>query len=585
MFKYIEGDIRNFGKDPNGRWKGFGLGEEGQLRVIVEDSTSTVSGTQFAALAVSNSADYNVTVSWDDLPFDTTILSNNPTAIYLDNNKVVVKHDSLYRITYNLQVKPSGNTRETDARVYLNGSSVVPGSIDYVYTYQDEVHLLTKTFVAYLHEDDYVTLQVKGDSTPITIPAKYYFEVVEYTTQKGEKGDTGEQGPPGVPGTGSTINVWDDGVLTASGIANLDFGENIKVTTVSGSDTATVDVDLSLLTESYIDVYDSTGTTIIGTSWSDVTFDVERQITNAFTHSGSVITAQTEGEFVINARVTYDISSSTRTEAQSRLLIDTGSGFTVVPGTVTNTYHRTTNAGSTTGIITCILSLNPGDQLKVQGRVTQGASSLHTVAHGSSFTAFSVRGQKGEDGIDGQDGAPGPPGSGSTLLIQDEGSYIANTPHTTLNFKGNTVTVTDAGGGVADIDIITAPHVFGDDFAYSVSESTSSTSNTSFLHKISMVTPTLTQNALYRVGWYYEWNYNSTSTDIEVRGTIGSQTMFNHREEPQDSGSDQWHVGGGYYYYSAPSSSKFYIYLDYRSTYTGRTASIRRARVEFWRVK
>ena len=138
---------------------------------------------------------------------------------------------------------------------------------------------------------------------------------------------------------------------------------------------------------------------------------------------------------------------------------------------------------------------------------------------------------------------------------------------------------------MADIDIITAPHVFGDDFAYSVSESTSSTSNTSFLHKISMVTPTLTQNALYRVGWYYEWNYNSTSTDIEVRGTIGSQTMFNHREEPQDSGSDQWHVGSGYYYYSAPSSSKFYIYLDYRSTYTGRTASIRRARVEFWRVK
>lgn len=41
----------------------------------------------------------------------------------------------------------------------------------------------------------------------------------------------------------------------------------------------------------------------------------------------------------------------------------------------------------------------------------------------------------------------------SNISVQDEGAPVQNTPHTTLNFVGDGVQVTDAGGGVAQISI------------------------------------------------------------------------------------------------------------------------------------
>ncbi len=41
----------------------------------------------------------------------------------------------------------------------------------------------------------------------------------------------------------------------------------------------------------------------------------------------------------------------------------------------------------------------------------------------------------------------------SGIDVEDEGTPLANNPHTTLNFVGDGVTATDAGGGVADITI------------------------------------------------------------------------------------------------------------------------------------
>jgi len=44
-------------------------------------------------------------------------------------------------------------------------------------------------------------------------------------------------------------------------------------------------------------------------------------------------------------------------------------------------------------------------------------------------------------------------GGGIGVNVQDEGVPLANNPHPTLNFIGAGVTATDAGGGIADIDI------------------------------------------------------------------------------------------------------------------------------------
>jgi hypothetical protein len=47
------------------------------------------------------------------------------------------------------------------------------------------------------------------------------------------------------------------------------------------------------------------------------------------------------------------------------------------------------------------------------------------------------------------------------VTIQEEGVDLANTPHTTLNFIGNTIVTADAGGGVASITV--TPVIFRDE--------------------------------------------------------------------------------------------------------------------------
>ncbi len=59
----------------------------------------------------------------------------------------------------------------------------------------------------------------------------------------------------------------------------------------------------------------------------------------------------------------------------------------------------------------------------------------------------------------------GADGAGATISISDQGSAIPNTPHGTLNFIGD-VESTDAGGGVADIEILggmVQPYLSGND--------------------------------------------------------------------------------------------------------------------------
>lgn len=47
--------------------------------------------------------------------------------------------------------------------------------------------------------------------------------------------------------------------------------------------------------------------------------------------------------------------------------------------------------------------------------------------------------------------------SGQPVTLEDEGVPVTNTPHTTMNFVGSGVAVTDAGGGVATVTVTGAP--------------------------------------------------------------------------------------------------------------------------------
>lgn len=192
----------------------------------------------------------------------------------------------------------------------------------------------------------------------------------------------------------------------------------------------------------YFDGYDAVGGTVFGTggSWTDIPITtVRKQDSDAFNHSGSSpeVEILVTGSFEVDYQVTCDqTAGNNRATGQSRLLVDTGAGFSVVPGSFSSMYSRNTTDSESTAAFSGILDLNAGDKLKVQVANTTGSETLVTLAQGCRLTIGLHKGQKGD---------PGPSGSGS-VVVEDSGLVVSGGPFTTLNFNGN-LTAVDQGAG------------------------------------------------------------------------------------------------------------------------------------------
>lgn len=197
-------------------------------------------------------------------------------------------------------------------------------------------------------------------------------------------------------------------------------------------------------------------------------------------------------------------------------------------------------------------------------------------------TTLIITALRGMKGIDGAPGADGTPGSGSTLIIKDNSTNVVNTPHSAINFKGGSVTITDGGNGVVDVDISTpVASVFGANYSWDSDDSTTGTTSATFQRKTTLSTTDMGAG-YYRLGWYFEWRIDSTGTDIETRIIVDNTTVvMEHNQEAKDSSS--WHTESGYFV-TQLSAGNHSFGLDYRVENYGTTCYIRRARIEIWRV-
>ena len=125
--------------------------------------------------------------------------------------------------------------------------------------------------------------------------------------------------------------------------------------------------------------------------------------------------------------------------------------------------------------------------------------------------------------------------------------------------------------------------VFGSEFQQASDDGQSTTTNTAYLQKLRMTTGSL-PSGTYRISWYYEYHISSTSYDFKGRVQIGDSTTIHEiQQESQDSGTDQWKPCSGFYYHTG--SGVLNIDIDYcRSSSSGGTSYIRKARLEIWRV-
>lgn len=98
--------------------------------------------------------------------------------------------------------------------------------------------------------------------------------------------------------------------------------------------------------------------------------------------------------------------------------------------------------------ITGIVDTVPGDYFEVY--LTSSSNGATLTIYRLNFSMADI----GANGTPGATGPQGPTGSGSDITLKDEGTSVTNTPHDTMNFVGDGVTVSDNGDGSANVTIL-----------------------------------------------------------------------------------------------------------------------------------
>jgi len=231
---------------------------------------------------------------------------------------------------------------------------------------------------------------------------------------QGVSGDTGPQGPQGVSGdTGPQGPQGDTGPQGPQGPSVNTFvtgGTYDSVSEVLGlvrNDSIAIGVSLSALTSqnvNYFNAYDGVGGTLANTSnnWVDVPLTNEKFNGDDYSHDTSVnnqeVVIETDGTYLVFGVVSTEVqNSNSRSQAESRLVLDNGGGYNLVGGTIGQMYNRTNQFGATASFVTP-LDLVSGDKLKIQYRRTNGTAPIELQADGSSLTIVNIKGPKGDKG-------------------------------------------------------------------------------------------------------------------------------------------------------------------------------------------
>tara|TARA_R100001163_G_C5068136_1_gene207975 strand:+ start:893 stop:1852 length:960 start_codon:yes stop_codon:yes gene_type:complete len=135
--------------------------------------------------------------------------------------------------------------------------------------------------------------------------------------------------------------------------------------------------------------YNPASETVVTNSWTDVPLNIERIKDSDFAHqtNGTEITINTTDNYLIIARCsTYIPNGNSRTNTQMRLALNTGSGYSTIPGTFGYMYNRNSSQGYNTVTVSAILQLNMSDKIKMQVMIFSGNGPINLVSEGSSIT-------------------------------------------------------------------------------------------------------------------------------------------------------------------------------------------------------
>lgn len=157
-----------------------------------QQTDSVATASSLPAVQARRDADFTLSSSgtWYDIPLTITDLESDTSVLQHDdtnNDRIDIKADGLYRITYQINGNNSGATHQLESRVRVNDTTVLDGSLLVNRNYQNEYGPATASFLADLSNGDFISLQAQR-TTANTVTQETTLTIVKLDGIKGDPG-------------------------------------------------------------------------------------------------------------------------------------------------------------------------------------------------------------------------------------------------------------------------------------------------------------------------------------------------------------------------------------------------------------
>lgn len=422
--------------------------------------------------SVYNSSSTNLTGSFSAITLDTTDILD--TIYTYTSNELTFTEGGIYFISANISSNNSSNTDSVSEFALFNntggGYNIIPGTNLYLHNHRQphgsSTNSLTYVYTASINDK----LQIHGRE------------------------------------------------LVGNNISSIINGCNLNIIKLQST--------LGQNTVNYLHLYDSSGGTIISSTFTDIPFDTEVIEDSDYTHTGSSpeFTINTDGRYIFFIKLNYDLSSNNNDALiKSRIVANTGAGYFDIFATDACSFHLSNSVGENSTNITCTLQLSENTLIKLQAAHIEGNTNTVALAN-SSITIL-----KAEE-----------------LSLNDTGLLI-----------------------------------FGTQVKYVESLNTTTTTSTSYIQKL-LLTTDFIPSGIYRIDFYYIFTIDNNNKKMNVRVLVNNvDTIHETTESIHESGLEESRHGFAHVPLNLGVNT---VSLDFRLADTSSQISLSNAKMSMWRI-
>jgi hypothetical protein len=161
--------------------------------------------------------------------------------------------------------------------------------------------------------------------------------------------------------------------------------------------------------------------------------------------------------------------------------------------------------------------------------------------------------------------------------LQDAPSNYSSYPY--YNIRVN------AAGTALELYDHSSEYPFGINYQFIRSCPEESTTSEEWIHKATLTASGIVPGE-YRIGWTYEYRFETTNWQMETRVLINeNEDWILSSIANRATNADDWFPGSGFHIMPVTVSGNYNITLEYKTQKHNFPAHIRRVRMDIWRVK